>query len=96
MPESPAEGEDYSGTTFPVSFPSGDQSATFEIPIIDDMVFEGPEEFNLRIIIPQAAADIGVEPGMPIVSLVRILDDEGMYVDRRRKMLLNLVCTHVL
>ena len=44
------------------------------------MIFEGPEEFNLRIIIPQEAADIGVKPGMPIESLVRILDDEGMYV----------------
>ena len=43
------------------------------------MIFEGPEEFGLRIIIPQEAADIGVQPGMPIESLVRILDDEGMY-----------------
>ena len=76
----PAEGDDYTNSTFTVTFPSGAQSATFGIPIIDDMIFEGPEEFNLRIIIPQEAADIGVQPGMPIESLVRILDDEGMYV----------------
>ena len=49
------------------------------------MIFEGPEEFNLRIIIPQEAADIGVGPGMPIESRVGILDDEGMYA-----------CAHIL
>ena len=69
--------EDYRGNRFEVTFPVGSQSVTFNIPIVNDTVFEGPEFFNLSIVVPQEAADIGVEPGIPIDAFVDITDDES-------------------
>ena len=69
--------EDYRGNRYEVTFPVGSQSVTFDIPIINDTVFEGPEFFNLSIVIPQEAADIGVEPGVPIDAFVDITDDDS-------------------
>ena len=69
--------EDYHGNRFEVAFPVGSQSVTFDIPIVNDAVFEGQEFFNLRIVIPQEAADIRVEAGVPIDAFVDIIDDES-------------------
>ena len=69
--------EDYRGNRFEVTFPVGSQSVTFDIPIVNDTVFEGPEFFNLSIVVPQEAADMGVEPGIPIDAFVDITDDES-------------------
>ena len=52
--------EDYRGNRFQITFPVGSQSVTFDIPIVNDAECEGPEFFNLSIVIPQEAADIGV------------------------------------
>nr|WNS50027.1 Na-Ca exchanger/integrin-beta4-like protein [Halisarca dujardinii] len=71
---------DYSERSFDLLFPAGATSVTFDIPIVDNEVFEGPEFFNLSIVIPQASVDIGVEPGMPIRAFVDILDDEVVNV----------------
>ena len=72
-----AVNEDYLGNRFQITFPVGSQSVTFDIPIVNDTVFEGQEFFNLRIVIPQEAADIGVEPGVPIDAFVDITDEES-------------------
>ena len=72
-----AVNEDYRGIRFEITFPAGSQSVPFDVPIVDDGVFEGLEFFNLSIMVPEEARNIGVEPGMPIKAFVDIIDDEG-------------------
>ena len=72
-----AVNEDYRGNRSQITFPVGSQSVMFDIPIVNDAVCEGQEFFNLRIVIPQEAADIGVEAGVPIDAFVDITDDES-------------------
>ena len=69
--------EDYRGNRFEITFPAGSQSVPFDIPIVDDDVFEGLEFFNLSIVVPEAAEDLGVVPGMPVNAFVDIEDDDG-------------------
>ena len=72
-----AVNKDYCGNRFQITFSVGSQSVTFDIPIVNDAECEGPEFFNLSIVIPQEAADMGVEPGIPIDAFVDIIDDES-------------------
>ena len=44
--------KDYRGNRFQITFPVGSQSVTFDIPIVNDAECEGPEFFNLSIVIP--------------------------------------------
>ena len=69
--------EDYQGNRFEITFPAGSQSVPFDIPIVDNDLFEGSEFFNLSIVVPEAAEDLGVVPGMPVNAFVDIEDDDG-------------------
>ena len=42
-------GVDYNPTTQTVTIPAGQTSVNFDIPIIDDTIFEGPENFNVTV-----------------------------------------------
>lgn len=74
---SPAEGEDYNGTEFVVSFRAGQNRKAFTIPILDDSAFEPHEIFSLTLEIPQAAMDYNVLRGDPFTSSVIIKDDDS-------------------
>ena len=65
---------DYNSGPYIVTFPAGDTTATFNVPITDDMIAEGNENFTLTI--NQALPD-GVTRGDPFVATVNIVDDES-------------------
>ena len=54
--------------------PAGMTMAPFDIPIIDDVVLEGNEDFDI-VIIPRSLPD-GVTRGVPGRATVTIVDDD--------------------
>ena len=46
------------------------------VDIIEDLLTERTEEFQVRIIVPEEAQQLGVSLGMPSVLTVRIIDDD--------------------
>ena len=75
---SPSDGEDYRGGQFLVFFPPGENSISFNVPIINDDVIElNVESFTLVLEIPEAAAALRVVRGSPDTATVNILDDDS-------------------
>jgi len=69
---------DYYSGPYPVTFPAGVTSVTFDIPMWDDNILEGNENFMLTI--DQSSLPTGVSPGDPDETAVTIVDD-----DRKQK-----------
>ena len=65
---------DYTSGPYTVTFPAGQTTATFNIPITDDMILEGDENFMLTI--NQTLPD-GVTRGTPSEATVTIVDNDG-------------------
>ena len=66
---------DYTSGPYTVTIPAGQTTATFNVPITDDIVLEGDENFMLTI--NQTLPD-GVTRGTPSEATVTIVDDDGM------------------
>ena len=66
---------DYTSGPYTVTIPAGQTTATFNVPITDDIVLEGDENFKLTI--NQTLPD-GVTHGDPSEATVTIVDDDGM------------------
>ena len=64
---------DYTSGPYTVMFPAGETTATFNVPITDDMILDGNENFMLTI--NQTLPD-GVTRGDPFVATVNIVDDD--------------------
>jgi len=64
---------DYNSGPYSVTFPAGMTGVTFDIPIWDDNIFEGNENFMLTI--DQSSLPNGVSPGDPDETTVTIVDD---------------------
>ena len=47
------------------------------MPIVDDQIFEGPEEFTVELEIPPESAALYVVSGSPDPVPVKIEDDDG-------------------
>ena len=71
-------GSDYGGSQMiTVTFPAGDNSVDFTIPIVNNEIAECPENFTLQLVIPQSAADLGVVTKSDDTALISIMDDDG-------------------
>jgi len=68
-----AAGADYTATSGTLTIPAGQLSGTITVPILDDAVFEGDEDFSLTLSNPQ-----GATLGTPATSTITITDDEGL------------------
>ena len=67
---------DYGSGPYTVTFPAGMTSASFDIPINNDMISEGSENFTLTID-PSSLPPTGVSVGSPDQATVIIGDDDG-------------------
>ena len=65
---------DYTSGPYSVTFPAGATTASFNVPINDDDILEGIENFMLTI--DETLPD-GVTRGDPFVATVNIVDDDG-------------------
>ena len=66
---------DYDSGPYTVTFPAGVTMITFNIPINDDDILEGDEEFMLTI--DETSLPTGVTHGTPCKATVTIVDDDG-------------------
>ena len=72
-----ADGVDYGSGIYTVTFPAGTQRVPFEIPITDDIMYEGIEVFTLSIV-PSSIPD-GINLGNLGSATVTIMDDESKW-----------------
>ena len=66
---------DYTSGPCTVTFPTGQTTATFNIPINDDNVLDNNEDFILTI--DETSLPTGVTHGSPGKATVTIVDDDG-------------------
>ena len=78
---SPAEGEDYRGQSFPVTFPPLTTSMSFLVPVISDDVFEPDEAFTLQLEAPQNMDGMcrDVRLGNPDRATIIIRNDDSTF-----------------
>ena len=67
-------GTDYTSGPYTVTFPAGQTTATFNVPITDDMILEGDENFMLTI--NPSALPNGVTVGDSGQATVTIVNDD--------------------
>ena len=66
---------DYDSGPYTVTIPAGQTTATFNVPITDDMILEGSENFMLTI--DETSLPDDVTRGTPGEATVNIVDDDG-------------------
>ena len=67
---------DYTSGPYTVTFPAGSTTATFNVPITDDMILEELENFMLTI---NSSLPTGVTRGTPSEATVTIVDDDRKF-----------------
>ena len=67
--------DDYGPGDYTVTFPAGATIVPFNIPIVDDNILEGNEDFDI-IIVPESLPD-DVTHGNPGRATVNIIDNGG-------------------
>ena len=65
---------DYTSGPYTVTFPAGQTSATFDVPINDDNIYEVNEDFLLTI--DETLLPTGVTRGSPGEATVTIVDND--------------------
>ena len=65
---------DYTSGPYTVTIPAGQTTATFNVPITDDTILEGDENFMLTI--DGTSLPDGVAPGNPDEATVTIVDND--------------------
>ena len=66
---------DYTSGPYTVTFPAGQTTATFDVPINNDNILEGDEDFLLTI--DETSLPTGVTRGIPGKATVTIVDYDG-------------------
>ena len=66
---------DYTSGPYTVTFPAGSTTATFNVPINDDNILEGDEDFMLTI--NSFSLPNGVTRDTPGEATVTIVDNDG-------------------
>ena len=69
---------DYTSGVYTVTFPAGETTATFNVPITDDMILEVSENFRLTINETSLPGD--VTRGTPGEATVTIVDNDREYI----------------
>ena len=67
-------GVDYDSGIYTVTIPAGQTSVPFDVPINDDDIVEGNEDFTVTIV--QSSLPDGVTRGNPGSATVNIVDDD--------------------
>ena len=70
-----ASTDDYQNGPYDVLFENGKNRSCVEIPVIDDGVEEGPENFQLEII-PAGDGGPPFQPGLKSMAQVTVMDGE--------------------
>jgi len=70
-----ADGSDYIPGPYNVIIPAGHTSVSFDVPIIDDIILEDDENFNLGIICKSLPNFFS--RGNPSVATIIIMNDDG-------------------
>ena len=65
---------DYTSGPYTVIIPGGSTTATFNVSINDDDIYEGNEDFMLTI--DETSLPNGVTPGNPDEAIVTIVDND--------------------
>ena len=65
---------DYTSGPYTVTFPAGSTTVTFDVPINDDAILEGSEDFLLTI--DQTSLPSDVTRGNPGEATMTIVDDD--------------------
>ena len=65
---------DYTSGPYTVTFPAEQTTATFNVPITDDMILEGNENFTLTI---DKTLPNGITRGDPFEATVTIVDNDA-------------------
>ena len=66
---------DYTSGPYAVTFPAGQTTATFNVPITDDMILEGDDSFTLTI--NETSLPTNVIRGIFGEATVTIVNDDG-------------------
>ena len=69
---------DYTSGVYTVTIPAGQTTATFNVPITNDMILEGSENFMLTINETSLPGD--VTRGNPGEATVNIVDNDRKYI----------------
>ena len=78
--------DDSSGTDPPVmscsysltiTIPAGSSAGDGVVAIINDTIYEGPEDFFLDLSVAQTFQEVGINEGFPLRATVEIEDDNG-------------------
>ena len=69
---------DYTSGPYTITFPAGQTTATFDVPINDDNLLEDNEHFILTINSSSLPSDVTV--GNPGQATVNIVDDDRKYL----------------
>lgn len=75
IPYTIAEGEDYDSGPFSITIPAGDTSASFNVSIMIDNIFESDESFNLMINSSSFPGRVSLQPDC--VPRITIVNDES-------------------
>ena len=68
-------GVDYDSNQDLVTFPAGETSVIQSVPVTIDTIFEGTEDFNLALTIPQDARGLRVSAGDQDSAVGEIVDE---------------------
>ena len=78
LPLTHPESSDYQGGPYSVTFPPGSTSATVNITIIDDNVYEKPDPENFTATISTLNTGVAsISAGADDTATISIFDDEG-------------------
>ena len=60
-----------------ITIPAGSSAADGVVAIINDAIYEGPDDFFLDLSVAQTFQDDGINEGSPLRATVEIEDDDG-------------------
>ena len=64
-----------------MTIPAGQTNVSQQVPIVQDDVAEGSEQFQARLKIPSASADLRVTVGDDDTAVITIQDDDNVLVE---------------
>ena len=60
-----------------ITIPAGSSAAGGVVAVINDTIYEGPEDFFLDLSVAQTFQEVGINEGSPLRATVEIRDDAG-------------------
>ncbi len=60
-----------------ITIPAGSNASDGVVAIINDAIYEGPEDFFLNLSVAQTFQAVGINEGSPLRATVEIEDEDG-------------------